>query len=205
MGGSIFVGIREEDGTEHLFETWTNYWPQTTANPDFYEKGSTFSRIVLNNENKKLKQVQCIEYGYLLFDFKNKELLSCNSYYSPGVWGILQMDGEDAVQVLRVLNEGWAKDVFDARIDGAIAFTINPPPEYVRKSDPELVRAELATNALGALHGTYPPSFYVSIIYNPPGWTFTSLNIYQTKGKGIAKGKEFLARNGWNAKWRGKK
>lgn len=81
MGGSIFVGIRKSDGTEHLGECWTNPLPFSICHPDFFNEGQLVDEYI-QEMTERPKEIQPIQYGIVLIDFKNKKLISRQGYCS---------------------------------------------------------------------------------------------------------------------------
>lgn len=79
MGGSVFVGIRKSDGTEHLGECWTNSLPFWICHPDFFNEGPLIDEYI-QQMTERLEEIQPIQYGAILIDFKNKKFISRQGY-----------------------------------------------------------------------------------------------------------------------------
>jgi len=105
MGGAVFLGIRRSDGTEHLYETWTNSIPCWFVDPEFINDGASVDEFVAIAEEtiasgnalftKRHKSVTYSEYGVILIDHVAKKILSCQGYTRPGRLLARWHDGTD--------------------------------------------------------------------------------------------------------------
>jgi len=80
MGGQLYVGIREANGTEHNLLTHTNGWPDLMYrinDPDFVDY------VVNTYAMKKLKKPYRSQYGYMFIDFVNRKIATNNGYFNP--------------------------------------------------------------------------------------------------------------------------
>ena len=94
MGGTVFVGIRRRDETEHLYECWTNSMPRWFADPEFLYDGPGVAEFIRLAEERlaaggsiytaRHDGVTFSEYGVILIDHVAKKILSCQGYTRVG-------------------------------------------------------------------------------------------------------------------------
>ncbi len=88
MGGSICVGIRRRDGSEHILIRHTNSLPYWWSNKDFLEDGQSVDKYIKPKIkswcSSNVKIIKSSEYGVVLFDFISKKVFSRQGYSSPG-------------------------------------------------------------------------------------------------------------------------
>lgn len=211
MGGSIFVGIREANGDEHLMETWTNFWPHLAAHPALYAKGgSDYYQFITAPERANLKNVTTSEYGWLLLDFKDKCIASCNGYFSPGHLNLPDISLEDALQIRWMERDGWIRNVWDFRAD-MMAYSGTGSPRVSRVSDEKEMRARLFTDVLTMEVLSHEVGKGIPVVhstmymveYCPPGWTV--INYRETTTKNREAFKAYLEEHGWKARFRSRK
>jgi hypothetical protein len=107
MGGTVFVGIRRRDGSEHLYERWTNSIPWYFADAEFVNDGPGVDEFVRRADEleasgetlytKKHHHVTYSEYGVILIDHKTKKMLSCQGYAKPGQFSAFWHSGRSCV------------------------------------------------------------------------------------------------------------
>lgn len=192
MGGTIYVGIREEDGTIHHLHTWTNAMPWRTASPSFYNKGEQWDQFFeqfLKPDwcTRRLKKMSWRDtYGYVLFDFKDKIIFSGNGYYSPGSWNLLDPNLEDIEQVKEMKNLGWIEQVYNGSLR-------NEDFENYHKGLP----AKDSDGNLRILLEYTRQYDYFIIKYCPVGWTIDHTNDHIGQKAMAARLKKFLAEHQW--------
>jgi hypothetical protein len=122
MGGEVFVGIRTEDGSEHLSLRWTNLIPWVFAQPSFYEEPYALRQDFIEAatpehswpQSVKVTSIEKSEYGVILVDFKNKEVLSRQDYTRIGGISGTHLLDEDWAGLAKQLREaGWVSCIAD--------------------------------------------------------------------------------------------
>jgi hypothetical protein len=194
MGGTIFLGIREEDGTEHLLHTWTNSLPRRLAAPSFYNKGAAWVDLFARCADPKSpysKRVHKLQwentYGYVMVDMRDKVILSSNGYFHPGSWSFIQPDAEDVLQLKEIVELGWVTQAYDMR----------------DKKDADLCYSDKdAVDTPGTLRkllSTQGDPGYARITYCPTGYKLQNLEHgYDEKSQEDLN--KFLADHNWKAK-----
>lgn len=132
MGGTVFVGIRRGDGTEHLYERWTNNMPWYFADAEFINDGSGVDEFIRYGDElhasgesiytKRHHAVTYSEYGVILIDHVTKKILSCQGYAKPGQMSVYWHDGrcstapaEDAELITKLHKAGRFKKFINMR------------------------------------------------------------------------------------------
>jgi hypothetical protein len=207
MGGTVFVGIRRGDGSEHLYECWTNSIPWWFANPDFVTDGSgvdEFIRLaeerVASGESiytKRHHSVTYSEYGVILIDFIEKKILSCQGYCTPGqmttFWhgGISATHSPDEVEAVLKLHKAGRLSHFE----GTHTFEVIPKDEERRI----IAMLEKATDGRIEEHVT------LSIVVHTDLSDFELADHMNCGKKERALVRSFLIDNGWKARVHGQR
>lgn len=130
MGGQICVGVRRSDGREYWTERWTNPQQWYITEPTFQTEGERLEvylsdKTFAREDGPKLLDgpLAFPEYGYILVDFKTKQIFSRNKYTHYG--RLIVMDLQDLEHVQAMQDLGWIREVkryvfHDERKDGDI-------------------------------------------------------------------------------------
>lgn len=120
MGGQICVGVRRSDGREYWTSRWTNPQQWIMTEPSFQEEGERLEKylsdeLFADGDSPDLLEAPdpVPEYGYILVDFKTKQIFSRNKYTSFGRLLILAGDGIEHAKLLQDL--GWVTKVMKHR------------------------------------------------------------------------------------------
>ncbi len=211
MGGSVLMGIRRRNGSEHLWQIWTNIVPHLFATPNFIKDGKGVDKFIREHEAlrsrkgnlwcaQKLSAVEYSEYGVILIDFVSKRILSRQDYCRPGVVSIFWHDGQDmygggaAKMVLDLFNGGRLEKIVD----------ISTHHRKDRKFSPQRITKFLRLcREAGAGNMPQGSDYFVEIHTRLNDFTVDHNN---TRPRRSAKTrleiKEFLE-NGWRARIRG--
>lgn len=194
MGGSIFVGVRLSDGTEHLMDIWTNPLPWHFMNPGFWlEEKKAIKDFLLQAKRSpkwcegRLKEIKPGEYCAVLIDFKTKKLISRNCYTTPGFKSFSQPDQEDLDALKRLRDLGWVTKV-----------------EVFGKNSIRKLRPAELEKLWGLLDQDKWPDRLHFIHYRPPGWELDTAykgGTYSWRGDGKSWPEivRWVENNGWTS------
>lgn len=150
MGGTIVVGVRHSDGSEHVFETWTNIIPWWMTDPRMMEEGEELRKFERPEEEiehypRDLGKIDAHRtYGLILLDYKNKQILSRNDYCSVPRMLVHFHDGRDAY-----LDSGTAEHLCLMHAAGRLKIIQRPR----HKDEGEVWNADQLTALIAVLKG----------------------------------------------------
>lgn len=206
----MFVGVRLNDGSEHLSLRWTNEMPGWLSDPAFYAGPGAdvfIARASPKNKwpnAKAVKAVEKSEYGVILVDFVKKHILSRQGYCRIGCLSVLASpncfsDGDEAINVTMMNKLGWITSIErPMHTEGEPAF------------DQAKFLAECAKMAkqgrTGAMKAFSECFGLLSVTYRPAGWTID----HDPSGPGHSKKawadiKQYLTANDWKSPVKGAK
>jgi len=207
MGGAVFVGIRRRNGTEHLYERWTNNMPWYFADAEFIEDGPGVDEFVryadeLNESGeslytKKHQAVTYSEYGVILIDHQTKKIMSCQGYAKPGQMSVWWHSGrcstspaEDADIITKLNKAGRLKKFVDMK-------SLEDMPD----DESQRLLAMLAESKDGNLPDGV--SIGVVVCTNLDDFELTHISHCGQKERKLIR--QFLVDNGWEARVYGQK
>jgi hypothetical protein len=185
MGGEVFVGVRDREKNFHFMLRWTNSMPYWMLDPEFWLNSEKLEEFCAEAkptndwpQSKLVDAVSSSEYGVILFDFPNKQVLSRQGYCSPGdksfVVGLSSDgDGDVALSISKLQRLGWIKDIqaFGEReyavLEGVALKEFLAACEKVGK--------EFETNP-DSDSSLFPLEGMFRILYQPEGWTIDHRN-----------------------------
>lgn len=92
MGGLIAVTIKQEDGTVHNMERWTNPLPYFLKDLRILEEDEEYIQEYINQEHEgKWEYTAPMGYGLVVLDLQSKAIFDCNGYSSFNHWSFSQI------------------------------------------------------------------------------------------------------------------
>lgn len=205
MGGSVFIGIRRGDGSEHLWEMWTNNVPYWFARADFVEDGAGVDKFLGQREQvlvdksgpytRRHRSVTYSEYGVILIDFAStpKRILSCQGYTHAGRLILSGIDADAAKAVLMLQTHG--------RL-GRVSYA-SGGPRYDSDLKPD-VRALLLADCEAVVAGTRCTyDWYVRVHTRLDDFDAYHSISSPRDDRGLAARVRAFLENGWRARVRG--
>lgn len=206
MGGSVFMGIKRGDGSEHLWEMWTNSVPYWFARADFVDDGAGIDEFLAQREQvlvdksglytRRHRSVTYSEYGVILIDFAStpKRILSCQGYTHAGRMILSGIDVDEAKAVLALQAHGRLGRVSYAR----------GGPQYDRGLKPDVLDLLLADCAAVAAGAQCAHDWYVNVYTRLDDFDVYHSVSSPSDDRGLAtRVRAFLENGWWRARVRG--